>query len=327
MENDENLCPCCSGKEYDICCKLFHQGAIPENAVLLMRSRSSAYALNIPEYVIETTHPASPQYSDNKFSWRRSISQFARHSSFQNLEILDFKERGTLAVVTFTAYLSQQGHDVAFTEKSYFEKSHNRWFYRAGQLAQGHVPNLITTGQFRLLPLAYYGDPILRRKADEIPDITSSIRKLIEEMIETMDACDGIGLAAPQIHHSIRLFVIREPIQIDEKKFEPGDVKVFINANLSFHSAESWKASEGCISIPTLHALVERPKKVTVEYTTIEGTRVREEVSGWQARVIMHEYDHIDGILFIDRIDSEELSKLMPFLQNLEKRIHDGKAL
>jgi peptide deformylase len=327
MENLGNLCPCFSGKEYDVCCKPFHQGTIPENALLLMRSRYSAYALNIPEYIIETTHPASPQYSDNKFSWRRNISQFARHFSFQNLKILDFKERDTLAIVSFTAYMSQEGQDATFTEKSYFEKSNKRWFYRAGQLAQGHVPNLITTGQFRLLPLAYYGDPILKRKADLIPEITSSIRKLIEEMIETMDACDGIGLAAPQIHHSIRLFVIRKPIEMDENTFEPGEVKVFINPSLSLQSTESWKAPEGCLSIPTIRSSIERPKEVTVEYTTVEGNRIKERISGWEARVVMHEYDHIEGILFIDRLEPDEQLKLMPFLQNLEKRMRDHRAL
>lgn len=326
MEDLKKLCPCFSGKEYDECCKRFHQGAIPDNALLLMRSRYAAYALNIPEYIVETTHPASPQYSTDQFSWKRSISQFAKHSSFQNLKILEFQERDTLAIVTFTAYISQDGNDATFTEKSYFEKYNNRWLYRGGQLADGHAPNLITTGQFRLLPLAYYGDPILRKKADFIPEITSSTRKLIDEMTETMDACEGVGLAAPQIHHSIRLFVIRRPIEIDEDKFELGDVRVFINPVLSLHSKETWKATEGCLSIPTFHSLVERPKAVTVEYTSVEGNRIRERLSGWEARVVMHEYDHIEGILFLDRLDPEELSKLMPFLQNLEKRIHERKA-
>lgn len=314
-------------KEYDNCCKLFHEGAIPENALQLMRSRYSAYVLNIPEYIIATTHPASPQYSENKFSWKRSISQFSRSSSFHKLEILDFKENKALATVTFTAYLSQESHEATFTERSYFEKISNRWLYRGGQLAQGHAPNLITNGQLRLLPLAYYGDPILRKKAEPIKEITADITKLVEEMIETMDACDGIGLAAPQIHHSIRLFVIRTPIEIDQDKFEPGEVKVFINPTLSLPSEETWKAPEGCLSIPTLRCLVERPKEVTVEYANLEGKIIKQRVSNWEARVIMHENDHIEGILFFDRLNPEEQSKLMPFLENLEKRIHDGRAL
>ena len=199
--------------------------------------------------------------------------------------------------------------------------------YRGGQRFQGNAPTLITTGPFKALPLAYYGDPILRKKADPIIEITSDIKTLIEEMIETMDACNGLGLAAPQIHHSIRLFVIRTPIEIDQDKYERGDIKIFINPKLSLYSEETWKASEGCLSIPTIRSLVERPKEVTVEYTSLEGKILKEKVSNWQARAIMHEYDHIEGILFIDRLDPEELSKLMPSLQNLEKRIHDGRAL
>ena len=327
MKDLVNSCPCFSMKEYANCCKPFHEGEIPENALQLMRSRYSAYVLNIPDYIVATTHPASPQYLENKFSWKRNISQFSLGSTFHKLEVLDFKEQTNLATVTFTAYLSQDTHDATFTERSYFEKINHRWLYRGGQLAQGHVPNLITTGQLRLLPLAYYGDPILTKKAEPISEITSDIIKLVEEMIETMDACDGIGLAAPQIHHSIRLFVIRTPIEIDQDKFEPGEVKIFINPRLSLPSEETWKAAEGCLSIPTVRALVERPKEVTVEYTSIEGKIVKQRVSGWEARVIMHENDHIEGTLFIDRLDQEEQSKLMPFLQNLERRIHDGKAL
>lgn len=292
-----------------------------------MRARYSAYVLNIPDYIIMTTHPASPQYSEDKFSWKRSISRFSRSSSFHNLKVLDFKESKFLATVTFTAYLSQENRDATFTEQSHFEKIKDRWLYRSGQLAEGHAPNLVTTGQLRLLPLAYYGDPILRKKADPILDITNDIRKLVEEMIETMDACDGIGLAAPQVHHSIRLFVIRTPTEIQEDQFEPGEIKVIINPKLSLPSEEKWKASEGCLSIPTIRAEVERPKEITVEYTDLEGNVIKNRFSGWEARVIMHENDHINGVLFIDRLTPEEKAKLTPVLHKLENRIHDRKAL
>lgn len=327
MKDPANSCPCCSGRAYDECCKLFHEGTMPENALQLMRSRYSAYVLNLPDYILASTHPASPQYSENKFSWKRRISQFSRNSSFEKLEILDFKENKTVATVTFTAHLSQDTRDATFTERSYFEKKGNQWLYRGGQLTQGHEPNLVTTGQLRLLPLAYYGDPILTKKADPIIEITDDIRKLVEEMIETMDACNGIGLAAPQIHHSIRLFVIRTPIETEQDKFEPGEVKVFINPTLSLPSSETWKESEGCLSIPTIRSLVERPKEITVEYTSLDGGLIEKRFSGWEARVIMHENDHIEGILFIDRLDKEERMQLTPFLQNLEKRVHDGHAL
>ena len=143
-----------------------------------------------------------------------------------------------------------------------------------------------------------------------------------------MDACNGIGLAAPQIHHSIRLFVIRAPIVTEKDKFEPGgEVKVFINPKISSPGAETWKASEGCLSIPTIRADVERPKEITVEFTDLEGNTNTEQFSGWEAKVILHENDHINGVLFIDHLDEEERSKLDPFLQNLKKRIHDGTEL
>lgn len=129
MDNFAILCPCCSGSSYEKCCKLFHDGALPKNALQLMRSRYSAYALNIPDYIIATTHPANPQYSQDKPSWRRNISQFSQNSSFHRLEILDFKENAISATVTFIAHLSQNGRDATFTEKSYFEKIEQHWLY------------------------------------------------------------------------------------------------------------------------------------------------------------------------------------------------------
>lgn len=323
----ENLCPCSSGMSYALCCQPFHEGDLPKNALQLMRSRFSAYVMDKPDYIIATTHPANPQYSENKLMWRRGISQFSQSSQFEKLEILDFKENDTLATVTFTAYLTQKGQDATFTEKSYFEKFKNRWLYRAGQLSQGHAPNLVTTDQLRILPLAYYGDPILRRVGDPIGEITADIKKLVEEMIETMDACNGLGIAAPQVHHSIKLFVIRVPIEDGKGKVEIGPVKVFINPVVSDPSEESWRANEGCLSIPTINHEVDRPKEITVEYTNLQGERIKERVSGWHAKVILHENDHINGILFIDHLTQEELAKLQPFLKNLENRIHNGNEL
>ena len=320
-------CPCCSGHLYAQCCKSLHDGSLPKDALQLMRSRYSAYVLNLPDYIVATTHPASPQYSENKFSWKRSISQFSKTSSFQKLEILNFKESGTLATVTFIAHLSQDGSDASFTEHSYFEKIKDKWFYRIGRLVQGHAPNLVTVGQLRMLPLAYYGDPILRQKASTIDTITEEIKKLVEEMIETMDACDGIGLAAPQIHHAIRLFIIRVPDQRASNELALGKIKVLINPKISLPSEETWKADEGCLSIPTIHASVERPKAITVEYTDMEGNPMKERVFGWEARVILHENDHIDGILFVDRLDEQLRLNLKKDLQNLEKRLKSHRNL
>lgn len=320
-------CPCGSGESYEKCCKRFHGGQRPDNALLLMRSRYAAYVLDLPHYIIKTTHPASPQYHADHKTWAQKISEFSKYSRFERLEILDFKERGTVATVTFVAYLFQEGQDVTFTEKSYFEKVGGKWLYRSGQLASGHAPNLITTEQMRLLPLAYYGNPILRESAKSVQHITDDLKRFVEEMVETMDACDGIGLAAPQVHHAMRLFVIRVPHEGQEGRLECGEVKVFINPTLSLPSKETWSASEGCLSIPTIHAHVKRPKEITVEYTNLEGQKMKERLSGWEARVVMHENDHINGVLFIDHLDKEEREKIAPFLKDLKQRIHDGTEL
>ena len=131
----KKLCPCCSQKEYDQCCRLFHEGKLPMRPLELMRSRYSAYALNFPDYIMETTHPANPYYSKDTLSWRRSISEFSKSSSFEKLEILATSEKE--ATVTFTAYIIQDSKDLSFTEKSYFEKVGGRWLYRDGELFAG----------------------------------------------------------------------------------------------------------------------------------------------------------------------------------------------
>lgn len=132
----KNACPCFSGKKYDQCCQPYHQGRLPENALLLMRSRYSAYALNNPEYIIETTHPENPQYQSDKLLWKQEISHFAIHSQYRDLKIHEFKETGHAATVTFTAFISHDGKDATFTEKSFFEKRQERWLYRDGQFVQ-----------------------------------------------------------------------------------------------------------------------------------------------------------------------------------------------
>ena len=186
---------------------------------------------------------------------------------------------------------------------------------------------MVTTEQLRLLPLAYYGDPILRRKADPITEITDDIKRLVEEMIQTMDAADGIGLAAPQVHHSIRLFILRTPIPGPDDTYERGDVKVFINPKISSPNQFLADGNEGCLSIPGIRGDVLRPTEITVTYTNLEGKLEERKFTDWEARVIMHENDHINGVLFIDRMDKKERARLEPLLQNMKKRIHDGREL
>lgn len=323
MNETTQQCPCCSGKEYAQCCHPFHKGEPTKNALELMRSRYTAYVLNLPDYIVATTHPASPQYMEDTLSWKRGISQFSTHTIFEKLEVRDFRENEKLATVTFTAYIKQNEQDNTFTETSYFEKIHDRWLYRNGLFAQGRAPDQTAADLLQILPLAYYGDPVLRKKADLVPEITDEIRQLVEEMVETMDASRGVGLAAPQVHHSLRLFVIRDPIETEDGSYEMGDVRVFINPKLSLPSKEKWTAPEACLSIPTLRSDVERPKEITVEYTSLDGTVTEERFSGWAARVVMHENDHINGVLFIDRLNEKERSKLNQALHHLEQRIQE----
>ena len=269
-------CPCGSGHPYLTCCNPFHKGLAPKTAEKLMRLRYSAYALNLPTYIIKTTHPASSQFNHDLSKWSHDVSEFSQHTIFKSLEILDTQEQDHFATVTFVAHLEQDKKDVSFTERSTFEKIKGKWLYRSGLLSAGHAPNLITTNQLRILPLAYYGDPILRKVAEPVAKITDKIRALVQEMTETVDGCNGIGLAAPQVHHSIQLFIIRKPEESKSEQGKPGEVKVFINPTLSEPSSEKWTTSEGCLSIPSIHGDVERPKEITVDYTDLEGVLQKE---------------------------------------------------
>lgn len=286
-----------------------------------MRSRYSAYALNNADYIIATTHPANPAYSDNFFNWKRGIlKRFSKDSVFKQLDIHDFQEKGQMATVTFTAHILEGDHDDTFTEKSLFQKIKNKWYYLSGKLEPGNVPELFPKEPFNILPLTYYGNPVLRRKADPIESITDEIKQLVEEMIATMEANAGMGLAAPQVNHSLRLFVIRQPIGTDRENLTFGDIKVFINPRI-VPEKEIWKATEGCLSIPSVRMSVDRPKEITVEYTNLDGKLIEEHVSGWEAKVILHEFDHIEGVLFIDHLNKGDKDLLTPFLLSLEKRM------
>ena len=148
------------------------------------------------------------------------------------------------------------------------------------------------------LPLRFLGDPVLRRKADEVPEITPEIRDLIEAMFATMYAEEGVGLAAPQVGRSLRVFVI------DVEAEEEGGPRVkqaFVNPVIRERSGEI-VGEEGCLSIPGLRADVKRAARVVVEATDADGKPFRIEAEGLVARALQHEQDHLDGILFLDRL-------------------------
>jgi peptide deformylase len=166
----------------------------------------------------------------------------------------------------------------------------------------------------------YYGDPILRKRCEPITEITDEIRQLAKDMIETMDKNDGVGLAAPQVGYPIRMFVLRNYIFTEDGRWTLSEPKVYINPKLSCPSEEKITETEGCLSFPGLRLDIERPDKITVEATDLNGQVFIEELEGYNARTRMHENDHINGVLFIDRINEKIRNKIEPILRNIKKK-------
>jgi len=171
------------------------------------------------------------------------------------------------------------------------------------------------------LSLRYYGDPVLRKKCRLIEEITPEVRKLVQDMIETFDAANGIGLAACQIGVDLALFVLRNYV-FDEKGEVTGvtDPQVYINPKILFVSEETCIEEEGCLSIPGLRAPVCRPERIIIEATDLKGNLFKEDLSGMNARVRLHENDHINGTLYVDRLDPHEKKKVEGFLKELKKK-------
>lgn len=315
-----NACPCCSGKSYEECCRSYHEKqAFAPTAELLMRSRYSAYILRLPDYLIETTHPMSPHYHPNLWWWRRQLMQSCRDFRGVQLQILEAREEDDQGAVLFVITSQDGEQESQFYELSRFERVLDRWKYKWGHLRDGLPSPHDHIDRVNLLSLAYYEAPVLRKQAAPITSITSEIKELADRMIATMEACDALGLAAPQVHQSLQLFVMRAPIHSSDS-FSLGPVQVLINPYLSEPSQETWKTGEGCLSIPGLQEEVIRPQDITVEYMDLEGRWHRRRVSGWEARVMCHEYDHLRGVLYIDMLPKRKQEKIADFLQSLHQR-------
>lgn len=176
-----------------------------------------------------------------------------------------------------------------------------------------------------LLKLAYYGNPILRKKAAQIPSITEEIKQLASDMIETMHHLkNGIGIAAPQLHHSLALFVVQFPAENAEGEYVPGKIEVFINPKLLEVSEEKNYHSEGCLSIPGLYREVERPLKIKVQAEGLDGVTFIRDYEGYEARMILHENDHLNGVLFIDRLQPRDRKAIESRLTDIKKK-YKGK--
>jgi peptide deformylase len=171
-----------------------------------------------------------------------------------------------------------------------------------------------------LLKIYYYGHPILRKRCEPVKEITDEIRKLARDMIETMDKYDGIGLAAPQVGHPIRMFVLRNYLFTEEGHWTLSEPKVYINPKLTNPSEDLVSDTEGCLSLPGLRLHVDRPDKITIEALDLEGKTFIESLEGYNARIRMHENDHINGVLFIDRVDLNTRKKIEPQLKEMKKK-------
>ncbi|MDN3687039.1 peptide deformylase [Cyclobacterium jeungdonense] len=165
-----------------------------------------------------------------------------------------------------------------------------------------------------IYPIVAYGNPILKREAEEIQE-GDDVKGLVKDMFETMGLASGVGLAAPQINKGIRLFVIDSSLMLDEGDTEKGVRKAFINPIILDEYGDKYVFEEGCLSIPEVRAEITRPEKLTIEYFDENWNLKEEEFSGMTARVIQHEYDHLEGILFID------------YLKGLKKRMVKGKLM
>jgi peptide deformylase len=154
-----------------------------------------------------------------------------------------------------------------------------------------------------ILPVYVYGMPVLRKKAKEIEPDFEGLDQLIDDMFETMYHADGVGLAAPQIGQSLRLIVIDASEIEDESDPSLKDFKiVLINPRILKEEGEKWEFNEGCLSFPDIREGVFRQLTITLEYYDREFNRHEEEFDGIRARIIQHEVDHLEGILFVDKI-------------------------
>jgi peptide deformylase len=153
-----------------------------------------------------------------------------------------------------------------------------------------------------LLPIYAYGQPVLKKKAQPLSQNYEGLKELISDMWDTMYEAQGVGLAAPQIGLSIRLFVV-DTVQLKkEPNDDPGIKEVFINAEMIEEAGEYWSYEEGCLSIPNIRGDVERQKEIRIRYQNEQFEQKEAVFSGVTARVIQHEYDHIEGILFIEKL-------------------------
>jgi len=177
-----------------------------------------------------------------------------------------------------------------------------------------------------ILPIVAYGSPVLKKVSNEITPEYPNLKELIENMWETMYAAHGIGLAAPQVGQSIRLFVIDASPFVDEENMDVEEIntlkdfkKVFINPKIVVEEGAHWNFNEGCLSIPDVREDISRNSEIKIKYQDQNFNWHTDSFDGITARVIQHEYDHIEGILFTDRISPLRKRMIKGKLQKIYK--------
>ncbi|WCM42599.1 peptide deformylase [Flavobacterium sp. CBA20B-1] len=175
-----------------------------------------------------------------------------------------------------------------------------------------------------ILPIVGYGDPVLRKECEEISKDYPQLKELISNMYETMDNAYGVGLAAPQIGLPIRLFIVDtkpfsedEDLSKEERNFLADFNCTFINPKILSEEGEEWSFNEGCLSIPGVREDVYRKPNITIQYFDENFEKHTKSFSGYAARVIQHEYDHIEGVLFTDKISTLKKKLNAKRLQNI----------
>jgi len=181
-----------------------------------------------------------------------------------------------------------------------------------------------------ILPIIAYGDPVLRKVGKEIAKDYPNLEELIINMRETMKNAQGVGLAAPQIGKEIRLFLINaspfsenEELDEEERDFLKNFNKTFINPEIIEENGDEWAFTEGCLSIPNINEEVYRNESIHIEYVDENFEKKKESLNGLAARIFQHEYDHIEGILFTDKLSTLKKRLLKKKLENISKGIVD----
>ena len=171
-----------------------------------------------------------------------------------------------------------------------------------------------------ILPIFAYGARVLKRKGKVIERDFPDLATLISDMWETMYNASGVGLAAPQVGKSVRIFIV-DTTQVSQEREVPGIKRVFLNATKISESGDDWSYEEGCLSIPEVRGDVERPKEITLRYLNEEWSEVVETFTDIEARVIQHEYDHLEGTLFTELLKPVRKRRVKRRLDNIKKGI------